>query len=67
MTTHELVVNGVDPTENGGYRVSFGCTCGGYTAEETASTQPDVLALAANEVRVHAATVTGAPTVDVRF
>ena len=67
MTTHELVVNGVDGTENGGFRVSFGCTCGGYTAEETAATQDGALALAANEVRVHEATATGAPTVDIRF
>jgi len=67
MTMHELVVNGVDPTENGGVRVGFGCTCGGYTAEETAATQADALALAANEVRVHAAMATGAPTVDIRF
>jgi len=31
------------------------------------ATEADALPLAANEVRVHEATVTGAPTVDIRF
>ena len=44
-----------------------GARAAGYTAEETAATEADALALAANEVRVHEATVTGAPTVDIRF
>lgn len=67
MTVHSLVVSHVERTESGGYRAIFGCSCGDYTAEETALTQADALALAANEVRVHKATVTGAPTVDIRF
>ena len=66
-TTHGLVVNGVDRSETGGYRVAFGCLCGDYTAEETTATQADALALAANRVRVHEATVTGAQVVDIRF
>lgn len=66
MTTHELVVEGVDGTENG-VRIAFGCTCGGYTAEETAATQADAVALAGNEVRMHAAAATGAPSAEIRF
>jgi hypothetical protein len=67
VTIHRLVVDHVDRTGTSAYHVTFGCTCGGYTAEETAATEADALALAANEVRVHEATVTGAPTVDIRF
>jgi hypothetical protein len=67
VSIHRLVIDHVDRTETGRYRAIFGCACGGYTAEETATTQADVLALAANEVRVHEATVAGAPTVDIRF
>jgi hypothetical protein len=67
MTQHGLVVNGVDPVETGGFRVAFGCLCGDYSAEETAATEPDALTRAANQVRVHEATVTGSPTVDIRF
>jgi hypothetical protein len=66
VTAHAVVINGVDRTETG-YRVTFGCTCGDYTAEETAATETAALALAANEVRIHEATVTGAPIVDIRF
>ena len=66
MTTHELCIDGVDRTE-AGYRVTVSCTCGGFTAEETSPTEADALALAANEVRVHEATVTGAPVVHIRF
>jgi hypothetical protein len=41
--------------------------CGDYTADETATTETDALALAANEVRIHEARVTGTPNVDIRF
>jgi hypothetical protein len=67
MTVHGLVVRGVDRTDTGGYRVAFGCLCGDYTAEETAATETDALALAANEARIHEAKATGAPNVDIRF
>jgi len=67
VSIHRLVVNRVNRVETGGYHVTFGCTCGDYTAEETATTEASALALAANEVRIHEATVTGAPTVDIRF
>jgi hypothetical protein len=67
VTIHRLVVDHVDRTETHQYRVTFGCTCGEYTAEETASTQDDALTLAANKVRIHEATATGAPTVEIRF
>ncbi len=67
MTAHGFVVDSVDRVETGGYHITFGCSCGQYTAEETASTEADALALAANEVRVHEATVTGAPIADIRF
>ena len=49
----------LDRIEPGEYRVAFGCTCGGHSGEKSAPTEADALALAANDVRVHAATVTG--------
>ena len=41
VTVHRLVVSHVERTESGGYRAIFGCSCGDYTAEETALTQAD--------------------------
>ena len=67
MTVHELVVNGVDRIDPVTFRVAFGCTCGGYTAEETAPTEAGALAMAANGVRIHEAKETGSPSVDIRF
>jgi hypothetical protein len=66
MTAHGLCIDRVDRDE-AGYHVRFGCTCGDYTAEETAPTEADVLTLARNDVRVHEATVTGAAVVHIRF
>jgi hypothetical protein len=66
MTTHGLCIDHVD-RDDAGYHVSFGCTCGAYSAEETAPTEAHVLTLARNEVRIHEATVTGAPVVHILF
>ena len=66
MAAHGLCIDRVE-REDAGYRVRFGCTCGGYSAEETAPTEADVLTLARNDVRIHEATATGAPVVHIRF
>jgi hypothetical protein len=67
MTAHGLVVDGVDRDETGAYRVTFGCLCSEYRTEETGPTEAHAMTLAANRVRVHEATVTGAQSVDIRF
>jgi hypothetical protein len=67
VSIHRLVIDHVDRTGTSAYHITFRCTCGDYVAEETAASESDAIALAANEVRVHQATVTGAPTVDIRF
>jgi|tagenome__1003787_1003787.scaffolds.fasta_scaffold18139439_1 hypothetical protein len=64
---HGLVIHGVDRDATGAYHVAFGCLCGEYTAEETRSTEADARTLAANRVRIHEATETGAQRVDIRF
>jgi hypothetical protein len=67
VTVHGIDITGVDRLETGEYRVTFGCICGGYTAEKSAPTEADALTMATNDVRVHEATATGSPTVDPIF
>jgi hypothetical protein len=67
VSVHRLVIDHVDRTGPSAYRITFACACGDYRAEETAASDSDAIALAANEVRIHEATVTGSPSVDIRF
>jgi hypothetical protein len=67
VTVHGLVVESVERAETGEYHVAFGCLCGAYSRGETAATEADALAMAANRVRIHEAEETGAGVVDIRF
>jgi len=67
MTVHGLVVEGVERAATGEYHVAFARLCGTFSREETAASQADALAMAANRVRIHEAEVTGAAVVDIRF